>query len=111
MQARVLELCLDVDFEHADFSVYHILEALDKDLGKDITERNTVRRVPSEAEVRQFLVQTSQALAYAHNKRIAHRDIKPDNIFLDREKVFKVGDFGTSMLAIIATGTVSYRSP
>ena len=111
MQARVLELCLDVDFEHADFSVYHILEALDKDLGQEITERKTDRRVLSKAEVMQFLVQTSHALAYAHSEGIALRDIKPDNIFLDREKVFKVGDFGTSMLAIIATGTVSYRSP
>jgi serine/threonine protein kinase len=114
---KILELCLDVDFEKGLFSVYHILEALEKDLGKEITERNTVDRVPSEAEAKNFLVQTAQALAYAHIKNIAHRDIKPDNIFIDREGAFKVGDFGTyfekkaSMPAVTALGTLPYMSP
>jgi hypothetical protein len=106
-----------VNFEQGQFFVYHILEALEKDLGKEITERKTARRVPSEAEARNFLVQMTQALAYAHSKRIAHRDIKPGNIFLDREGTFKVRDFGTfyekkaSMPATTGIGTLAYMSP
>ena len=103
-----------VDFDQALFSVNHILEALDKELEK---ERKRDRRVSSEAEIREFLAQTAQVLAYVHSKRIAHLDIKPDNIFLDWEGAFKVGDFGTfferkaSLPANTAAGTLPYMSP
>jgi hypothetical protein len=47
--------------------------------------------------VRQALGLTDQlctGLAYAHGKKVIHRDIKPANIFVSRERVAKLGDFG-----------------
>lgn len=40
--------------------------------------------------------QILEALAFCHSKNIAHRDIKPDNIFLDQYDHIKIGDFGLS---------------
>ncbi len=38
--------------------------------------------------------QLCSGLGYAHSKKVIHRDIKPANIFVSREKVVKLGDFG-----------------
>ena len=114
---KILEICLDVDISKNIYFVYHILEALDKDLGKEIEERKRRQQIPRENEVQTFLAQTSAALAYAHSKAIAHRDLKPANIFMNRYGVFKVGDFGSyfesqaDMPATTATGTLFYMSP
>jgi serine/threonine-protein kinase len=38
--------------------------------------------------------QLCNGLAYAHGKKVVHRDIKPANVFVSRDKVVKLGDFG-----------------
>lgn len=43
-----------------------------------------------------YAKQILEALAFCHSKMIAHRDIKPDNIFLDQYDHIKLGDFGLS---------------
>jgi len=39
-------------------------------------------------------IQTCEALEYAHNHEMVHRDIKPHNILFTREGIAKVADFG-----------------
>jgi len=50
----------------------------------------------SEAEARYFFIQFLSAVEYLHNHRVAHRDLKLDNIVLDGSKPprIKVCDFG-----------------
>lgn len=41
-----------------------------------------------------YAKQLLEVLDYCHSQKIAHRDIKPDNIFLDQYDHVKLGDFG-----------------
>ncbi len=40
------------------------------------------------------VVATCAGLQHAHNKKVLHRDVKPENLMFDDERVLKVTDFG-----------------
>lgn len=44
--------------------------------------------------VRSYLYQISTAMLYCHQRRILHRDLKPQNLLINREGVIKIADFG-----------------
>jgi serine/threonine protein kinase len=48
----------------------------------------------SEKEAIRLFVQILDGLEYLHSKNIAHCDLKSENIFLDKNKNVKIGDFG-----------------
>jgi serine/threonine-protein kinase len=72
-------------------------------------------------EVRRILAEVADALAYAHLRGVIHRDVKPDNILLDRQTGrVMVTDFGIAWAMEagarltatgIAVGTPTYMSP
>jgi serine/threonine protein kinase len=62
--------------------------------------------------------QVCNGLAYAHERRIIHRDIKPGNLFLTRERIVKIMDFGLAKMleevrrqATVVGGTPFYVAP
>nr|XP_038957443.1 sperm motility kinase Y-like [Rattus norvegicus] len=50
-----------------------------------------------EDEARQIFEQILSAVSYCHGKGIVHRDLKLDNIMIDKNKKVKVIDFGLSI--------------
>ena len=58
------------------------------------------------------------SLEYIHKKKILHRDLKSQNVFLTRNNCVKLGDFGiskvlenTADVALTVQGTPYYMSP
>ncbi|XP_060095935.1 serine/threonine-protein kinase Nek4 isoform X2 [Heteronotia binoei] len=71
-----------------------------------------------ENQVVEWFIQIAMALQYLHEKRILHRDLKTQNVFLTRSNVIKVGDLGIARvlenkydMASTLIGTPYYMSP
>jgi NIMA (never in mitosis gene a)-related kinase len=71
-----------------------------------------------EDQVLNWFVQLALALKHVHDRKILHRDIKSQNVFLTKRGVVKLGDFGiarvlnsTVELARTCIGTPYYLSP
>ncbi|HET7613651.1 MAG TPA: serine/threonine-protein kinase [Gemmatimonadaceae bacterium] len=106
--------------EEKDNLVYFVMAYIKGDnLGVRLQQHGPMPPV----EVRRVLREVADALAYAHNRNVIHRDIKPDNIIIDEETgramVTDFGiaraltDTGDSRLTAtgMAIGTPAYMSP
>jgi len=106
--------------EERDNLVYFVMAYIKGDnLGQRLQQHGPIAPV----EVRRILREVADALSYAHNRNVIHRDIKPDNIIIDdetgRAMVTDFGiaraltDSGDSRLTAtgMAIGTPAYMSP
>jgi serine/threonine protein kinase len=97
--------------EHAPYLVTELLE------GQTLRERLQQGEIPVRKAV-EFALQAARGLAAAHDRGIVHRDLKPENLFLTRDGVVKILDFGLAKLSVPETGasqtsvaTVSVSEP
>ncbi len=66
------------------------------DLAKNIAHRKRSKQEFQESQAMKIFAQICFALKHVHERHILHRDLKPGNIFLMRNGVVKLGDFGIS---------------
>jgi eukaryotic-like serine/threonine-protein kinase len=107
---------VDVTEDGAPFLVMELLE------GESLSDR--VRREPplTPLDVLRLAGEVLDVLAAAHERQIVHRDIKPDNLFVQRDGKIKVLDFGIARMrsglgiaprtqAGVTLGTIAYMPP
>ena len=103
------------DAGEQDGRYYIAMEYVDGTTLKAILRK---RKVIAPAGVLRVLVQMCEALAYAHDKKIVHRDIKTANTMWTRDRKAKIMDFGLAKVVeevrnhtTIVSGTPYYMSP
>ena len=72
--------------------------------GGDLLHYMNKKDILTEDEARFYIAEIILAVESLHKNRCIHRDIKPDNIFIDKDGHLKIGDFGLSKLS----GDISY---
>ncbi|CAM2067312.1 Non-specific serine/threonine protein kinase [Sulfidibacter corallicola] len=92
-----------------------VMEYID---GEVLADRLELGEPLTYAACARIISQISYALSVAHERQIVHRDIKPQNIMLDRDESVRILDFGIAKLADAHggqpgefLGTPKYASP
>src|SRR6266699_739791 len=116
------------DFGDQDGLLYLVMELMTDGSLRTLLYRRTQGQPWSLSLGLDLVRQAAEGLAAAHEKKVVHRDIKPDNLMINRQSgqgqegeryVLKISDFGLARLAagsgLTATGatmgTLTYMSP
>eukprot|EP00730_Choanoeca_flexa_P016450 TRINITY_DN7771_c0_g1_i1.p1 TRINITY_DN7771_c0_g1~~TRINITY_DN7771_c0_g1_i1.p1 ORF type:complete len:344 (+),score=73.55 TRINITY_DN7771_c0_g1_i1:22-1032(+) len=76
---------------HSENKLYLVFEFLDQDLKKHMDE---ARNGLEPRLVKSYMLQLLKGLEFCHARRVLHRDLKPQNLLINREGFIKLADFG-----------------
>src|SRR5439155_6037421 len=82
------------DFGQADGFYYFLMEFIDGATLRQVLAEGKL--APREALA--IVPQVCEGLQYAHDQGVVHRDVKPENILLDKTGRVKIADFGLARL-------------
>jgi serine/threonine protein kinase len=79
--------------------------------GGNLKQLSEQKNKINETELINYIIPILEAISYLHQKKIIHRDIKLTNIFLTREGVLKIIDFGIAQEVFDINNTHSISGP
>jgi len=102
-----------IDVAEANGYHYFVMEFVE---GCTVYDELADGKVYSEEEAVDIITQIARALLHAHERGFIHRDVKPKNIMLTRERVAKLADMGlaretTDVQAAMAEAGRAYGTP
>lgn len=103
------------DVIHTENKLMLVFEYMDKDLKKYMdTNGNSL---PSD-KIKSFMFQLLRGVAFCHERHVLHRDLKPQNLLINKKGELKLADFGLARAFGIPVNTFSnevvtlwYRAP
>ncbi|EAL85893.1 negative regulator of the PHO system [Aspergillus fumigatus] len=105
------------DVIHTENKLMLVFEYMDKDLKKYMDTRGD-RGQLDHATIKSFMHQLLKGIAFCHENRVLHRDLKPQNLLINKKGQLKLGDFGLARAFGIPVNTFSnevvtlwYRAP
>ncbi|ETW87697.1 hypothetical protein HETIRDRAFT_378853, partial [Heterobasidion irregulare TC 32-1] len=105
------------DVIHTETKLVLIFEYCERDL-KKYMDANGDRGALDPVTVRSFMYQLLMGTAFCHENRVLHRDLKPQNLLINRKGELKLGDFGLARAFGVPVNTFSnevvtlwYRAP
>jgi serine/threonine protein kinase len=87
----------NVLFKYLDMTtyiLYVLMEKADTDWNNEIEIRSKMKRNYTEKELINIMKQLANVLLYFQKNNIAHRDIKPQNILIFPNNIYKISDLG-----------------
>ncbi|KAL5555056.1 hypothetical protein UlMin_037292 [Ulmus minor] len=96
------------DVVHSEKRLYLVFEYLDLDLKKHMDSSPEFAKDPH--QIKMFLYQILRGIAYCHSHRVLHRDLKPQNLLIDRRtNALKLADFGLARAFGIPVRTFTHE--
>ncbi|KAF9434201.1 negative regulator of the PHO system [Entomortierella beljakovae] len=105
------------DVIHTENKLTLVFEYMDQDLKKYMDQHGN-RGALGHIVIKAFMYQLLKGVAFCHENRVLHRDLKPQNLLINRKGELKLGDFGLARAFGIPVNTFSnevvtlwYRAP
>ena len=94
------------DVIHTETKLVLVFEFCDRDL-KKYMDAHGERGALDPATVRSFMHQLLKGTAFCHENRVLHRDLKPQNLLINKKGELKIGDFGLARAFGVPVNTFS----
>ncbi|KAI9183382.1 negative regulator of the PHO system [Blastocladiella emersonii ATCC 22665] len=105
------------DVIHTENKLMLVFEYMDQDL-KRFMDRHGRHGALEPALIKSFMYQLMRGIAFCHENRVLHRDLKPQNLLINSRGELKLADFGLARAFGIPVNTFSnevvtlwYRAP
>ncbi|KAI9475436.1 MAG: kinase-like domain-containing protein [Benjaminiella poitrasii] len=92
---------------HEDSKLFMVFEYADMDLRRYMDTMG--RQGITAGHIQSFMSQLLNGLHYCHGHRILHRDLKPQNLLIDRQGRLKIADLGLSRTFNIPMRTYTHH--
>jgi serine/threonine protein kinase/outer membrane protein assembly factor BamB len=104
------------DFDVANHTPFLVMDYLPNGNIRRSHPKGTPLPLPT---IVSYVTQVASALQYAHDKKLIHQDIKPENMLLDRDNTLVLSDFGIALMSQSSryqstqevAGTAAYMAP